>query len=315
MERATTGMQKTGTWSQSLRMAHRNTFNPQGARLLLLCAAALSLGAQPTHPLPFYYDLYSFRGTGGRTSVVAAFAVPAGELQREGVERGNRYRFDVTLVLADTALRRVVRRDDSVFVVLREPLKEEHLLFTQLEVNAMPTRTTVHRVIMTDATRPGFGQMFDSTYVIRDYSGTQLMLSDIALGQPDTRGGWKRGDVALAILPTSQFPSSSFDVFYEIYNLPDGASYTTQIVVQSLDKSDARPVTLRFPDIAHARGGTVQVLRRIDTSLGRGKHRITVTVSDGSSGASASMSREFEVQSLGRGATLVPALPRRGDSQ
>ena len=283
------------------------------ARLLaLLCPAAVSIAAQPTYPLPFYYDLYTFRGAGGRTSVVAAFAVPAGELQREGVESGTRYRFDVTLVLADTALRTVVRRDDSVFVVLPEPLNEEHLLYTQLEVNAPPSRTTVHRVITTDATRPGFGQMFDSTYVIRDYSGTHLMLSDIALGQPDSRGGWKRDDVTLAILPTSQFPSSAFDVFYEIYNLPDGVSYTTQIVVQSVDERGARPVTLSFSDIARAKAGVVQELRRVDTSLSRGRHRITVMVTNERTGESATAAREFEVQRTGRGATMVPAMPRRG---
>jgi hypothetical protein len=280
--------------------------------LALLCIAAVSIAAQPTYPLPFFYDLYTFRGPGGGTSVVAAFAVPAGELQREGVEHGTRYRFDVTLVLADTALRTVVRRDDSVFVVLPEPLNEEHLLYTQLEVNAPPSRTTVHRVITTDATRPGFGQMFDSTYVIRDYSGTHLMLSDIALGQPDSRGGWKRDEITLAILPTSQFPSSAFDVFYEIYNLPDGVSYTTQIVVQSLQERSARPVTLRFSDIARAKGGVAQELRRVDTSLDRGRHRITVTVTNERTGESASTAREFEVRRAGRGATMVPAMPRRG---
>src|SRR5688572_8315310 len=262
---------------------------PARARLLaIFCTALVSLAAQPTYPLPFYYDLYTFRGAAGRTSVVAAFAVPAGELQREGVESGTRYRFDVTLVLADTALRTVVRRDDSVFVVLPEPLNEEHLLYTQLEVNAPPSRTTVHRVITTDATRPGFGQMFDSTYVIRDYSGMHLMLSDIALGQPDSRGGWKRDDITLAILPTSQFPSSAFDVFYEIYNLPDGVSYTTQIVVQSVDERAARPVTLRFSDVARAKASVVQELRRVDSSLSRGRHRITVTVTNERTGDSAS---------------------------
>jgi hypothetical protein len=280
--------------------------------LTTICVAFAAIAAHPSYPLPFFYDLYTFRGAGGATSVVAAFAVPAGELQREDVDGGTRYRFDVTLVLADTAHGTVFRRDDSVFVVLKRPLNEEHLLYTQLEVNAPPSRTTVHRVIMTDATRPGIGQMFDSTYVIRDYSGTRLMLSDIALGHPDSRGGWRRDEVTLAILPTSQFPSSAFDVFYEIYNLPDGVSYTTQIIVQSASERDGRPVTLRFSDIAHARNSTVQEMRRVDTSLRPGRHRINVTVTNERTGESASTSREFEVHGWSRGATMVPAMPRRG---
>src|SRR5688572_24623305 len=58
-------------------------------------------------PLPFFYDLYTFRGEASTTTVVASFAVPAGRLQPEWAKGGVRYRFDVTLVLADTALRSV----------------------------------------------------------------------------------------------------------------------------------------------------------------------------------------------------------------
>src|SRR5687767_13531657 len=81
-------------------------------------------------PLPFFYDLYTFRGEESTTTVVASFAVPAGRLQPEWAKGGVRYRFDVTLVLADTALRSVFRTDDSVFVGLPRALSGEHLLFT-----------------------------------------------------------------------------------------------------------------------------------------------------------------------------------------
>ena len=75
--------------------------------LTLLCALIAATAAAghgtATQPLPFSYDLYAFRGAGDSTAVVATFAVPAGHLERESYEGGTRYRFDVTLVLADTA--------------------------------------------------------------------------------------------------------------------------------------------------------------------------------------------------------------------
>jgi hypothetical protein len=273
-------------------------------------------GHAPTLPLPFHYDLYTFRGQGGSTAVVAAFAVSAGLLRREDSGRGVRYRFDVTLVLADTALRSVARMDDSVYVHFSRALLAEHLLYTQLELQVSPSRSTVQRVIMTDATEPGIGQLYGSPFPVPDYSGSRLMLSDIALGLPEARAGWKRGDVTLALLPTSQFPASAFDVYYEIYNLPAGHRYETEVAVEATRAGDRPPVRLRFSGLATAASeGFVQELRRVETSLGPGRHRITVTITDPASGQRASRSRVFEVRGWPRGATLVAALPRGSSSR
>jgi len=271
--------------------------------------SAATSAAPHALPLPFYYDLYTFRGNGGSTAVVAAFAVSAGLLRKEGAGRGVRYRFDVTLVLADTALRSVARTDDSVFVYFPRSLLAEHLLYTQLEIQARPSRSTLQRVIMTDATEPGIGQLYGSPFPIPDYSGSRLMLSDIALGLPAAEGGWKRGEVTLALLPTSQFPASAFDVYYEIYNLPASHRYETEIAVEPV--VSGRPVRLRFEGRAVASSvGFLQELRRVEASLTRGRYRITVTITDAATGQSASRSREFEVRGWPRGTTLVAALPR-----
>jgi hypothetical protein len=269
-------------------------------------------------PLPFFYDLYTFRGQADSTTVVAAFAVPAGRLEKEGFNARVRYRFDVTLVLADTALGSVSRTDDSVFVGVTRPLADEHLLFTHVEVQAAPSGSTLQRVIMSDAKTPGVGQLYSSSFPIPDYSGRHLMLSDIALGQPDADAGWKRGAATLALLPTSQFPASAFDVYYEIYNLPYGHTYVTEIAVEHADDSgtarvgDRRPVRLRFAGESAARAdGSLPELRRVETSLANGRYRITVTIRDGVTGQTASRSRVFEVNEWQRGATLVPAWPHR----
>lgn len=275
-------------------------------------------GSKGSLSLPFFYDLYTFRGETGVTTVVAAFAVKIGELKRENEDRQIRYRFDVTLVLADTALGSVSRTDDSVFVAMARPLAGEHLLHTYVELQAPPSNSTVQRVILTDATTPGIGQLYDSPFPIPDYSGDELMLSDIALGQPDARTGWDRRGVTLGLLPTSQFPEGSFDVYYEVYNLPFGNPYTTRISVESVRESGERvgaddAVSTRFSgESAAGADGLLQELRRVEATLAEGRYRLTVTVTDEETGRSATRSRPFEVRGWGQGVTLVQALPRRG---
>jgi hypothetical protein len=285
--------------------------------LPLICLLAAAPSGGPVRPLPFYYDLYTFRGDAGATTVVAAFAIPAGRLERNWEDGEVRYRFDVTLVLADTALKSVRRTDDSVMVEVPRSLSGSHLIHTHIEVQAPPSASTLQRVIMTDASTPGIGQLYGSAFPIPDYTGTNLMLSDIALGDPDAHEGWRRRDVTLALLPTSQFPEGSFDVYYEVYNLPAGHRYVTEIAVEPVDSAGAARegaggiVRTRFDGkAASGSDGSLGELRRLDTSLSKGYYRLTVTVTDQETGEVATRSRPFQVRGGSRRATMVPALPR-----
>ena len=279
--------------------------------------AAISDSVAPLpRPLPFFYDLYSFRGDEGNTTVVAAFAVPVRRLGREWHERQARYRFDVALVLADTARHTVTRTDDSVYVSVPQQLSGDHLLYTHVEVQTLPSNGTVQRVTMSDAARPGTGQLYSTEYVIPDYSGTHLMISDVAMGQPNPRAGWTRDDVTLALLPTSQFPGSSFELFYEIYNLPAGSIYTTRVAIAPVDEGGSLVVgadgvvDASFSATSEAEDGAAQAeFRTVDARIQKGTYRITIEITDEGSGESATQFKNFEVRGPGRGATMVPALP------
>jgi hypothetical protein len=267
-------------------------------------------------PLPFFYDLYTFRGRDGRTAVVSAFAVEAGKLETERADSRARYRFSVTLVLVDTVRRSVTDTHDTVYVDVQRPLDDEHLLYTHIVLPAPPSGAIRHRVIMTDATTPGIGQLYSEHFLIPDYSGKGLMLSDIAFGNPGAVTGWERGDVTLALLPTSQFPSRPFDVYYEIYNLPAGHRYGTEIAIQQVRDEDARPrpdrepVRLRFSGESTATSdGTLPELRRVESALPPGTYRLTVTITNLTTGQRASRSRRMEVHEWNRGATMVAAHP------
>lgn len=262
-------------------------------------------------PLPFHYDLYTFRGRGGSTAIVTAFAVEAGNLETESVGDRARYRFSVTLVLADTVLRTVSNTHDTVFVDVPRSFPDDHVLHTHVEVRASPSGSTRQRVVMTDATTPGIGQLYSEVFPIPDYNGSELMLSDIALGRPGASNGWRRGDVTLALLPTSLFPAGAFDVYYEVYNLPGRHAYTTEIAVQRLNSGGGKagdPVRLRFNDESTAgRDDMLAELRRVDASLGKGSYRLTVTVTDRVTGASAVQHRDFDIRDDDRQATMVAA--------
>jgi hypothetical protein len=116
----------------------------------------------------------------------------------------------------------------------------------------------------------------------------------------------------LALLPTDQFPESEFDIYYEVYNLPAGNEYETEIAIQRLDKDEATPVRARFAGESESDPfGTLGELRRVESALERGRYRITVTVRDLTDDREASRSRVVEVTGWRRGTTMVRALPKR----
>lgn len=259
---------------------------------------------EPSGNLPFFYDLYTFRGEAGKTAIVAAYAVQAGRLRREEEEGCTQYRLVVSLVLADTAERSVSRTDDSVTVRLSRSPRRDHLLRAHLEVQALPTASTLQRVIMSDVTRPGVGQLYQGPFPIRDYSGSALMLSDVALGDPGAEDGWRRGDVTLALLPTGRLPQGAFNLYYEIYNLPEGSVYTTEIAIQRIEGDAGEPGGERSVDEVRTRftgespagdDGLVPELRRVESHLPPGRYRLTVTIRDEESGQTAERSRPFQI--------------------
>lgn len=238
-----------------------------------------------TKELPFFVDFYTFRGTQGRTAVVAAVAVPIERLTM----RASEYRLDVSLILADTANKKVIRQDDSLSLT-RAPSQHTNDLFRlHVEIDVPPSQSTVQRVIVSDPAVPGVGQLYGGPFPIPDYSGNRLMLSDIVLAEPSPGGRWRRGDVALTLVPTGLFRGGSFTIFYEIYNIATNANYSTEIEIEPVRESTGSKLkawfggknrmTLVFGGVAStAKRGTLQELRRIDAAFPPGQYRMRVAV-------------------------------------
>jgi len=251
--------------------------------------------------LPFLYDLYTFRGTAGQTAVVAAIAVPGDALESRKLDNSVLYRLDLSLILADTAQMTVKRLDDSARIHMPRRLSEDELLRAHLEVEVAPSSSIVQRVIVTDPTVPGIGQLYGGPFPIPDYSGADLMISDIAFAEPDTVGTWKRGEVSLALVPSDQFREGTFNVFYELYNLPKDTPYRTEIIIEPVRGSIRRlfgsdPIRLRFDGVSTAGpDGVLQELRRVTVPMRKGQYRMTIVVKNLASGEETRKQREFSI--------------------
>ena len=287
-----------------------------GIERVAVATAEHTVSSPVPRDLPFFYDLYTFRGDGRGTTVVAAIAVQVRELGAERARGEVQYRFDLRFVVADTTAKSVYPSVDSMFVRRPRALDRRHLLHTYVELDVPPSDATVQRVVVTDATRPGVGQLYTGAFPVPDYSGDELMLSDIAFGLPDPAAGWDRNGATLALLPTSLFPESSFDVYYEIYNLPRGHDYETEVTISPEGRQgDDGSVRARFSgESAADDDGSLAEFRRVESALPRGRYNLSVTVRDLVTGAEATSSRRVEVRGWERGATLVPALPRGSSS-
>ena len=67
------------------------------------------------------------------------------------------------------------RAADPVFVSVECPLAGEHPLHTHVETRAAPSRTTVQRVVVTDASSLGTGQLYMHVHEVTDYRGEALI--------------------------------------------------------------------------------------------------------------------------------------------
>lgn len=259
-----------------------------------------------TKELPFFFDLYTFRANEGRTSVVAAVAVPREKLNRTNLASNRGYRIDLSLILVDTVSRRVIRQDDSVALNSQRSAREDDLFRLHVEVAVPPSKTTVQRVIVSDPSEPGVGQLYGGPFPIPDYSGSRFMISDVVLAEPKVEGRWRRGAVNLALVPTGYFKGGSFNIFYEIYNIKKDAAFSTEIEIEPVKKAGEKlkglfgggrsTIKFRFDGVATgAVNATLQELRRVDAPLGPGTYRLKVLVKNGETGEMARNERIFSI--------------------
>jgi GWxTD domain-containing protein len=290
-------------------LSDRSAFVPQYAHLGARCDNLRSLERDAHAPsfterLPFYYNLYTFRGTAGRTLVTAALAIPGDALTPVPEQSAVRYAVSLSLILADTSAQRVLRVDTTLAITSRR-LRPDESLRAPLELLVAPAGSMTHRLVALDAAAPKRGRFSGSPLDVPDYSGTKLMISDLVLAAPGG-GTWQRGQVRLSLVPLAQFPAGApFALYYEIYNLPEAEPYRTDVRIEAVTGAAGKIKSflggkraLRFSfngqAAVHDVAG-VQELRQLQSQLPPGRYRVHVAVTRLATGAATSGEREFEV--------------------
>lgn len=295
-----------------LRTLERSYQGERGRYRMNVLAALEQEHATPDfeRELPFYYDIYSFRGEQDRTALTATFAVPGNLIEPTVIDGRTVYPLQASFIVIDTVQRRVERVDTTFrFAAPRRLAAGEHIRF-DLQLPAQPSRTTTHRVLVRNTMRAGEGQMYGGPVDVSDYAGTDLRISEIVLARTAADGSWERGNARLALLPPRQFEADDpFRVFYEIYNLGDDAAYRTEILVEptegggligaikGLFGAGRGKVNLQFEDVARDERylGGVQELRDLAADFEPGRYRITIRITETATGRTASRERMFIV--------------------
>ena len=246
-----------------------------------------------TGELPFYYDLYSFKGANNQTHVTVAAAIPGTSVSARQIGSQFIYAIKASLILIDTATYEIVRKDTVYSMRADRALGPNEHLRLHIDLPASYTKAGLHRVVLRDLVTPGKGQLYGGAADIKNFTGPSLMLSDIVLAEPDN-GTWRRGDAKLGLVPPRQFMEGKpLRLFYEIYNLPAESSYRTEINMESVEGESGfgrikklfggkgNGVQVQFDGVANPNAdGIIQELRQVTAQVKPGKYRVTVRVTN-----------------------------------
>ncbi len=217
-------------------------------------------------PLTFFHDFATFRGR-GCTDVVYSVAAPAA-------------RYNLVLAVADTFTWDAQTIDTTVSGSVRTG---EYLRATGVFCSTPDHNSYVRLTATVDSM---MGVTAGGELQIPDYSGTGLMMSDIlvASAQP---GPFVRGNARLSLVPPRQFKEGeSLRVFYELYNLPAGRQYRTEIKLTTTESNffarlfkGRTTTTVTFEGNAEGRD-VVQELRTLVPQVEAGEAELHVKVTD-----------------------------------
>ena len=243
--------------------------------------------------MPFYYDLYAFKGKNGMTDVTAAAALPGTSLFSRRMGGQYIYSLQASLIFIDTTTNEIFRRDTTYnFWSTRVLGEQEHLRLT-VNMSVKSAKAAIHRIVLRDLADPGVGQLYGGPSELKNFSSPSLMISDIVLAESED-GVWQRGLAHLGLVPPRQFEEKKpLKVFYELYNLPLDTPYRTEIAMipvegvtgfgrlKKLLGGKDGAIHLQFDGVSQPDAdNVVQELRQVSAEVKPGKYRIEVRVTN-----------------------------------
>ena len=232
-------------------------------------------------PLPVFHDFASFRGNGCTDVVYSILA------------QSNAYQLNVAV--ADTFTWETESVDTRV---ARGGLADSWLRATGVFCTFPRNNAYMRFTVASDDDR---GVTAGGEIHIADYRGSDFMMSDLlfATTQP---GPFVRGNAHLALVPPRQFKEGeAFRVFYELYNLPRGGRYKTEITFTTLESGllmrvfrGHKQTTVSFDDEAQT-DNVVQELRTLVPQVEPGRVEVKITVTDLASGQKATSKENIRI--------------------
>jgi GWxTD domain-containing protein len=245
---------------QNERIVERN-------RRMLFAAFDMD-AARPRFPRPLtlFHDFATFRGR-GCTDVVYSVAAPVRS-------------YTLTMAVADT----FTWDAQSIDTLVTGSVQPGEFLRASGVFCSTPDHNSYVRLTVTADS--SMGTTAGGELRIPDYTRSQLMISDMLIAAAEV-GPFVRGNARLSLVPPRQFKEGEpFRVFYELYNLPAGRSYRTEITLTSTEgnafsrlfKGKTR-TSVTFEGNAEGRD-VVQELRTLIPQIESGEAEVLIKVTD-----------------------------------
>jgi hypothetical protein len=252
----------------------------------------------------FAADFYALRGRTG-TALTAVIGIDGSGLEAGGLASDPIYSSRTDLILVDSVRRTVERTGTTDRTRPGRALTSADVIREYVTTEVAPTPRTEYRIVVTDEVT-GNARMAGGPLEIHDFRGDTLTLSGLVIASADS-GTWRRGDVALTLLPGRVFTAGQpMPVYFEIYNQPADSAFTVEISLRAerrkgllgriagLFGGERDENAIRYDDIASVTDPLfgIQQLRTLGTAdLAPGEYTLTVTITDGTTGRSTSRSR------------------------
>jgi GWxTD domain-containing protein len=260
------------------------------------------------------YELTYSRPLKLETSVVVAgrdssksllhvtYAIPGSALHEVASDRGHLYPVRLRLSVADRTGVQVATVDTTRLFVSRDPVPGSEHLVGRLAVPVIPG-PLVYRLAVEQGEDNGIILAADSV-TAGDFTGQRFEVSGLVLGAREANLTWRpvAGDTVFFNPLGRYHRQSGMELYYEVYGLPPGAPYKTEVLVTKQGKGGflgifgSRKPAIRLGFDDQAEGSETRVHRSVSLEkLTPGRYWLEVVVTD-APGAERHSRAEFEVK-------------------